>query len=415
MGNCVQKESKDISTLTHYALRYLWNNNFSAPVKDLLKSGGRCALDIGCGSGTWILEMSYDYPSTSFVGIGMLPIFPNNIKPQNVEFLLFDNDDGLPFEDNKFDFVHMRMMGLALTEQGWPEMLNEIVRVLKPGGWFECMESGGSYINAGPIAEQLNTARHVSLDKLGINPTMYLKLPKLLEDLCQFSITEVKEKEMSCCEQKDPTTGLASNNTIYMREVHEKVMDAFKPMILPELTITGEEYDSKHLTIVGLLFSLTAFIFGLLYDIFNSSRVTVPLEGLISVLYWTFILYDEQLLLDPGQSRLPILIDMGFHLIPAICLWIDFLFFMKEFKKSHNHIFYILLFAFSYSVWVQFWFFQYGTWPYPILAKLETQHRIGFYACCSVLFTAMYHIGALAHSFFNKPTIIIIKDSKSIN
>ncbi|CAJ0838511.1 11171_t:CDS:2, partial [Entrophospora sp. SA101] len=61
---------EDICTLTHYALRYLWNNNFSAPVKDLLKSGGRCVLDIGCGSGTWILEMSYDYPSTSFVGIG---------------------------------------------------------------------------------------------------------------------------------------------------------------------------------------------------------------------------------------------------------------------------------------------------------------------------------------------------------
>ncbi|GBC08866.1 hypothetical protein RclHR1_08440007 [Rhizophagus clarus] len=133
--------------------------------------------------------------------------------------------------------------------------------------------------------------------------------------------------------------------------------------------------------------------------------VSVPLEGLISILYWSMVIYDETLLLD--KPRLPILIDFGFHLIPAVCLWTDFLFFAKEFRKSHSHIFYLLTFAFCYAVWIQFYFAKYGTWPYPILSKLETQQRIGFYFTCFALCTGIYHIGAFIHTIFNKQTPIM--------
>ncbi|CAB4392107.1 unnamed protein product [Rhizophagus irregularis] len=186
--------------------------------------------------------------------------------------------------------------------------------------------------------------------------------------------------------------------------------------ILPSLNrYENMIFQFTHLTIVGLLFSLVAFVFALLYDLFSTVKVisflktwfmvvTVPLEGLISILYWGLIIYDETLLLD--KPRLPILIDLGFHLIPAVCLWTDFLFFTKEFRKSHSHIFYLLLFAFSYAVWIQFYFVNYGTWPYPILSKLETQQRIGFYFTCFALCTGIYHIGAFIHTIFNKPTLI---------
>ncbi|RIA80733.1 FAR-17a/AIG1-like protein [Glomus cerebriforme] len=128
--------------------------------------------------------------------------------------------------------------------------------------------------------------------------------------------------------------------------------------------------------------------------------IAVPLEGLISILYWGILIYDEKLLFD--KPRLPILIDLGFHLIPAICLWTDFLFFTKEFRKSHSHIFYLLLFAFSYAVWIQFYFIKFGTWPYPLLSKLESQQRVGFYFACFALCTGIYHMGAFVHTIFNK-------------
>ncbi|CAG8578696.1 7707_t:CDS:2, partial [Acaulospora morrowiae] len=146
-----------------------------------------------------------------------------------------------------------------------------------------------------------------------------------------------------------------------------------------------------YLTTIGLLFSFVAFVFALLYDVFTKSRVisilktgfmvvTTPLEGLISIMYWGLIAYDEKLLLAPGKSRLPILVDVGFHLIPTICLWIDFLFFTKEFRKSHSHIFYILCFAFSYSVWIQIGFYVYGMWVSIIQGLVCDLHFVYYHA-----------------------------------
>uniref|UniRef100_A0A1D1XGC8 UPF0641 membrane protein PJ4664.05 n=1 Tax=Anthurium amnicola TaxID=1678845 RepID=A0A1D1XGC8_9ARAE len=182
-------------------------------------------------------------------------------------------------------------------------------------------------------------------------------------------------------------------------------------------------FEFTHLTIVGLLLSLVAFIFALLYDLFSSVKlisylknwfmvVSVPLEGLISILYWSMIIYDEKLLLD--NPRLPILIDFGFHLIPAVCLWTDFLFFAKEFKRSHSHIFYIFVFTFSYAIWIQFYFANYGTWPYPLLSKLETQQRIGFYFACFALCTGIYHLGAFIHTIFNKQIPSMTQKTKTL-
>lgn len=49
---------------------------------------------------------------------------------------------------------------------------------------------------------------------------IYLKLPKLLEDLCQFSIIEVRQKDILFGEWKDYVTELASNNTIYGKKIY---------------------------------------------------------------------------------------------------------------------------------------------------------------------------------------------------
>ncbi|RIB10444.1 S-adenosyl-L-methionine-dependent methyltransferase, partial [Gigaspora rosea] len=125
----------------HYLFRYAWGENFSSPVEEILRNGDDVhVLDIGCGPATWILEMASEYTSSSFIGIDLSPIFPSNIKPQNVDFYHMNVLNGLPFEDNTFDFVYQRFMGLALTEEQWPILLLELVRVTKPGGWIEFME-----------------------------------------------------------------------------------------------------------------------------------------------------------------------------------------------------------------------------------------------------------------------------------
>ncbi|GES74450.1 S-adenosyl-L-methionine-dependent methyltransferase [Rhizophagus clarus] len=123
----------------HYVYREIWSDDFSAPVIDLL-TGGVNVLDVGCGPGTWILELGTKYQNSNFKGIDVFPLYPSTIKPQNVSFELHNILNGLPFEDNKFEYVIMRFMMFALSLKEWESVINEMVRVCKPDGWIEIME-----------------------------------------------------------------------------------------------------------------------------------------------------------------------------------------------------------------------------------------------------------------------------------
>lgn len=42
--------------------------------------------------------------------------------------------EGLPYEDNTFDFIHMWLLALSLREKERPLAIKKAVRVIKPGG-----------------------------------------------------------------------------------------------------------------------------------------------------------------------------------------------------------------------------------------------------------------------------------------
>ncbi|CAO3637727.1 unnamed protein product [Mucor hiemalis] len=56
-----------------------------APVTELLEKGA-VVLDSGCGPATWTFEMGETYPCSKFYGVDCSTVFPEDIKPPNVEF-----------------------------------------------------------------------------------------------------------------------------------------------------------------------------------------------------------------------------------------------------------------------------------------------------------------------------------------
>ncbi|CAI2167122.1 16122_t:CDS:2, partial [Funneliformis geosporum] len=143
-------EEIDRLQLQHYLLRYVWQNNFSSPVNEILLSGAD-VLDVGCGPGTWILEMATEYPQSRFIGIDIAPIFPSEIKPFNATFQKLDVTYRLPYDDDTFDFIHIRLMFVALRENDWKEtVFPELFRILKPGGYIESHEFDFNIVNSGP-------------------------------------------------------------------------------------------------------------------------------------------------------------------------------------------------------------------------------------------------------------------------
>ncbi|KAI9307640.1 S-adenosyl-L-methionine-dependent methyltransferase [Cunninghamella echinulata] len=135
-------EEQDRMVAQHYILRTaFYGNDYMATSMTPLLKQGCIVLDMGCGTGTWTMEMSTVYPSSTFIGIDKLPIFPKDIKPKNCHFRTMDLTTlPLPFPDQSVDYIFQRDFNWALQSHQWKDLIKEYLRILKPGGWIELME-----------------------------------------------------------------------------------------------------------------------------------------------------------------------------------------------------------------------------------------------------------------------------------
>ena len=58
----------------------------------------------------------------------------------------------LPFDSGVFDMVHMRFIGLGVPESRWGDLLEEAIRVLKPGGTLEIVEMSYTLPPSAPMS-----------------------------------------------------------------------------------------------------------------------------------------------------------------------------------------------------------------------------------------------------------------------
>jgi hypothetical protein len=139
-------DEQDRMVAQHYLLRTAFGSDYNTPIKSLLQKG-IVVVDVGCGPGTWTMEMSTAFPKSTFIGVDANAFFPQDIKPRNCHFrtcgsLLVGSDAvvSLPFPDNSIDYIYQRDMNWALNFQTYQPLLLELQRILKPGGWIEFVE-----------------------------------------------------------------------------------------------------------------------------------------------------------------------------------------------------------------------------------------------------------------------------------
>jgi len=79
-------------------------------------------------------DFADEFPSSEVVGIDLAPTQPSWVPP-NCRFELDDASRPWTFDDESFDYIHIRwMMGCF---EDWVRVYKECFRCLKPGGWVE--------------------------------------------------------------------------------------------------------------------------------------------------------------------------------------------------------------------------------------------------------------------------------------
>ncbi|KAF4962745.1 hypothetical protein FSARC_9193 [Fusarium sarcochroum] len=151
------------------------------------------------------------------------------------------------------------------------------------------------------------------------------------------------------------------------------------------------------LTVLGLATSWITFLLGLLGDlapcdgIFRAknaiSVLATPLEVLIAVLYWSIRLHDPALLM-PEDLVIDPLPDLGFHLVPAVLLVLDFVLLSPQATiTTRSMISLSTILAVLYWCWIELCFYQNGWYPYPMMDQFSAGQRISIFIASSGLLT----------------------------
>ncbi|CAG8553038.1 16103_t:CDS:2, partial [Dentiscutata erythropus] len=244
------EEESDRLHLQHFLIRYIWQSNFSAPIEHILSKSRSKILDVGCGAASWSFDMATTYPSTDIVGIDISPHQPTHIKPSNFKFIKANVLERLPFDDNTFDFIFQRFMVSAIPEQKWPDVINELVRVLKPGGYLELCEFS-RMLDVGPAEKRLWYTMAKALEKKGVDWDTYEKLEGYAQN--QGQLENIKKEVKQCYHGKRSNnielSKVAINNMNYLylslKHTLTNVAKLFDEDEYDELveTVKKEEYE----------------------------------------------------------------------------------------------------------------------------------------------------------------------------
>ncbi len=156
-------------------------------------------LDIASGSGEWAIATAQSYPHMQVVGIDNDAPVVESARAQakargvdNVHFTLMNPFQTLDMPDGSFDLVNVRFITGFIPAHAWPQVLQEFLRVTRPGGCIRLTEgelpvsSNPAFANIGGMISQALFATGRSFSPEGRLLSSTPGLQRLLQDAgCQ--------------------------------------------------------------------------------------------------------------------------------------------------------------------------------------------------------------------------------------
>jgi len=120
-------------------------------------------LDIACGPGGWAMDVGFAYRHIKVIGIDTSRTMIDYARAlasvrrlSNVYFQVMDATQPLQFPESSFDMVNARtIIGFLLKEQ-WPSLIQECIRITRPGGVIRLSECDEVARTNSEAFEQMN-------------------------------------------------------------------------------------------------------------------------------------------------------------------------------------------------------------------------------------------------------------------
>jgi ubiquinone/menaquinone biosynthesis C-methylase UbiE len=110
-------------------------------------TGKQRILEIGCGPGSWSLDVARSYPTCTVVGIDSSVAmigYAQSLKDlhglANVHFARMSSDARLHFAPESFDLMTMHWNIASLCAMDWSQLLQACVQAVRPGGTLRIVE-----------------------------------------------------------------------------------------------------------------------------------------------------------------------------------------------------------------------------------------------------------------------------------
>jgi ubiquinone/menaquinone biosynthesis C-methylase UbiE len=140
------ESAAEISRLNfqHYMFRLAFGSDYSAP----LQAPGD-VLDVACGTGRWARDMARRFPAANVLGFDISRDLleaslaeGGDPTPENCTFVFGDALQPFAFPNAVFGFAMARACSSFIPAAQWAQVVGEMARVSRPGGWVEARDFG---------------------------------------------------------------------------------------------------------------------------------------------------------------------------------------------------------------------------------------------------------------------------------
>ncbi|KAI0257290.1 S-adenosyl-L-methionine-dependent methyltransferase [Lactifluus subvellereus] len=97
----------------------------------------KTVLDLGCGSGSWIMDVARDFPHCQAVAVDLVPMQSIDMPP-NCRSEVDDINIGLQHFYGDFNVVHARLVASGIKD--FSSMIDHVSQCLRPGGLMQLLE-----------------------------------------------------------------------------------------------------------------------------------------------------------------------------------------------------------------------------------------------------------------------------------